>query len=414
MRVKSALGAVALLLLPTHLPRPLSPALDRQAAAAPRPLSPAPLRVLEGTIGARSTVGSVLARVLAPGTVHALVEAARPAYDLARVSAGRPYSVVLRPDGLLAAFSYGIDELRTLRVVRRGEALEARVVTRDVEVRVERVEGVIRSSLFAAVHAAGEQDQLALDLADVFAWDVDFNTELQAGDSFAVLVEKRSVEGRPLGYGALLAAELLRGERTLRAVRFEEAGVAGYYSPDGLPLRKAFLRSPLRFTRISSRFSHSRLHPVLNVRRPHLGVDFAAPAGTPVRASGDGVVTAAGWMGGFGNTVELRHPNGYETLYGHLSRIAVRRGQRLAQGQVLGTVGSTGLATGPHLDYRVRRNGAYVNPLRMQSPPAEPIPAAARPAFERLRDERLALLAWPSSPRLALGGPGLASPPPGR
>jgi murein DD-endopeptidase MepM/ murein hydrolase activator NlpD len=274
-----------------------------------------------------------------------------------------------------------------------------------VETRTAVVSGTIDSSLFGAIDAAGEGDQLAVDLADVFAWDVDFNTELQPGDSFRVAVEKQYVEGELVRYGRVLAAELVRGPRTLRAVRHEAAGQpAGYFDLDGRPLRKAFLRSPLRFTRISSRFTTSRLHPILNVRRPHLGVDYAAPAGTPVHAASDGVVVTAGWEGGYGKTVRLRHANGYETLYGHLSRIDVRRGQRVQQGARIGAVGATGLATGPHLDYRMARQGQFVDPLRIQLPPAEPVARSERASFDAEAARLLALLAAPTPAAVASGG----------
>jgi murein DD-endopeptidase MepM/ murein hydrolase activator NlpD len=313
-------------------------------------------------------------------------------HDLARVAVGRPFGVALGPDGLLRAFTYGIDELRTLRVFVRGEDLRADVVTRRYEVRTAVVAGRIESSLFGAVAAAGEKDQLALDLADVFAWDVDFNTEIQRGDSFRVAVEKLALPGTPERTGRILAAELLRGDRVLRAFRHEGAAGAGYYDAEGRPLRKAFLRSPLRFTRISSRFSRSRLHPVLSIRRPHLGVDYAAPVGTPVSAAASGTVVLAGWLGGYGRTVRIRHANGYETLYGHLSRIHVRAGQRVQQGDRIGAVGSTGLATGPHLDYRMTRDGRFVDPLRLDAPPAEPLPERERAAFDATLREGLALL----------------------
>jgi murein DD-endopeptidase MepM/ murein hydrolase activator NlpD len=320
------------------------------------------------------------------------VEAARPVYDLARLSVGRPFGLVLGADGLLKAFTYGIDEVRTLRVFRRGEALEAEMVTGAFEIRVATASGVIESSLFATVTAAGEDDQLAIDLADIFAWDVDFNTEIQKGDSFRVAVEKLHANGRFCRYGRILAAEFTRGTRVLQAVRFDAEASSGYYDPAGTPLRKAFLRSPLKFSRISSRFTKARLHPILNVSRPHYGVDYAAPAGTPVLAAANGVVTLAGWQDGYGKTVRLRHANGFQTLYGHLSRIDVAPGQRVDQGTRLGAVGRTGLATGPHLDYRMVRNGAFVDPLRVQSPPADPIPAEERAAFEQARSERLTLL----------------------
>ena len=399
MRPRCAVGAVALLLLPIHLPSHFPETVEQGAAAAQRlavrtvtAAVEEPARVLRGTVGRRTNLGAMLRDTLTTGGVHRLVEASRPVYDLARVSVGHPFGVTFGPDGLVAAFTYGIDELRTLRVTRRGEQYQAEVVSRDYDVSVASVKGEIRSSLFGAVSDAGEEDQLAMDLADIFMWDVDFNTELRKGDTFRVAVEKMSLDGRFSRYGRILSAELVRGQRVIQAVRFEGAAGPGYYMPDGRPMRKAFLRSPLRFTRISSGFTHARLHPILRVVRPHLGVDFAAPIGTPVRASADGLVTMAGVDGGYGKVVRMRHANGYETLYGHLSRINVRAGQRLVQGTVLGLVGMTGLATGPHLDYRMVKSGVFVNPLKVQSPPAEPLSADEENAFKAVRDQQLALL----------------------
>ncbi|MCL4822284.1 MAG: M23 family metallopeptidase [Vicinamibacteria bacterium] len=382
---RAAAGAslLALLLLPCEF-------VGRAAPAGAAPLLEA--TVLRGTIPRGGTLGSALQGALDGAQLHEIVAAARPLHDLARVATGQPWGLALRPDGLLA-FTYGIDTLRTLRVERAATGWQARIVTRDVTATAATFAGTIESSLFAAVTASGGRDQLALDLAEIFAWDVDFNTELQRGDSFRLVVDELAVGDRFLRYGPIRAAEFRRGERVLRAVRFEADGRAGYYAPDGTPLRKAFLRSPLRFTRISSGFSTRRLHPVLGIRRPHLGIDYAAPTGTPVQAAADGTVLAAGWEGGFGKTVRLRHANGFETLYGHLSRIDVRRGARVTQGDRIGAVGSTGLATGPHLDYRMKRSGAWVNPLAVQLPPAEPIAAALRPVF--LRQAALALAALP-------------------
>lgn len=373
-----------------------------EAAAAAAPERP-PLTVLRGTIARNATLASLLGPTLAPAGVQRLVDAAGPVYDLARLSVGHPFGVALGPDGLVAAFTYGIDELRTLRVTRRGDDLEAEVLTRSYQTRTATLGGAVRSSLFAAVTEAGEQDQLALDIADIFAWDVDFHTEIQKGDSFRVAVEKLYLDGRFVRYGRILSAELVRGSRVLRAVRFEGSRGAGYYAPDATPLRRAFLRSPLQFSRISSRFSRARFHPILRQFTAHLGIDYAAPAGTPVLATGNGVVSLAGWTDGFGNTVRLRHANGFETLYGHLSRMDVRPGQRLSQGDTIGAVGSTGLSTGPHLDYRMALGGAFVNPLRVQLPPAEPIPDDERAAFGETRKLALALLDQaPLVPRAAV------------
>lgn len=387
MRRLSALGALALLLLPTHFP-----ILDVPVPVVSAASHEGPLTVLRGTIGRNATLATALRDALSPAGIYELVEAARPMYNLARLSVGHPFGLTLGADGVIDVFTYGIDELRTLRVMRRGRDLSADVVTRNYEVGVSTVSGVISSSLFAAVGEAGEEDQLALDMAEIFAWDVDFNTELQRGDSFRLAVEKLRLDGRFVRYGRILSAQLVRGSRTLRAVRFDASLASGYYAPEGTPLRKAFLRSPLRFSRISSRFSRARMHPILHEVRPHLGVDYAAPAGTPVMASCNGIVTQAGWLGGYGKAVRIRHPNGYETLYGHLSRIDVRPGQRVGQGSPIGAVGATGLATAPHLDYRMLRSGVYLDPLKVQSPPAEPIAPAERSAFEAERARLLALL----------------------
>jgi murein DD-endopeptidase MepM/ murein hydrolase activator NlpD len=396
MKRRTSLAVLGLLLLPTGTARqaqvPLSPPED--------------LVVVRGTVGRNESLATTLADYLSPGALYRVVEAARPVYDLARISVGRPFGLALDSRGLVRAFTYGIDDLRTLRVVRGEDGLEARIFARRYELRRVVVAAEIHSSLFDAVAAAGERDQLALDLADIFAWDVDFNTELREGDAVRVVVEKEFLDGELARYGRILAATLRCGDRVLHAVRYEGSRGPGYYELDGTPLRKAFLRSPLRFTRISSRFSRSRFHPILKTWRPHLGVDYAAPSGTPVVASADGVVTLAGWWGGLGRAVRLRHANGYETLYGHLSRIQVHRGQRVHQGQRIGAVGQTGLATGPHLDYRMRRDGRFVDPLKIQLPPAEPIPSAEREAFLAARDRSLAWLAGSTeAPRLASSAP---------
>jgi murein DD-endopeptidase MepM/ murein hydrolase activator NlpD len=392
-------SAASCLLLLLVVLAPVATSRD-SVARPPRPREP--LTTIRGTISRQATLVSALSGYIPVAHVAQLVASARPLYDLARISVGRPFALTLGRDGVLRAFSYGIDELRTLRIVRRGGDLRAEIVAREYETKVGVVSGTIETSLFAAIAAEGEGDQLALDLADIFAWDVDFNTEIRSGDSFRAAVEKLSLDGSPVRYGRILAAEFVRGGRVLRAFRHEGATGAFYYDADGNPLRKAFLRSPLRFTRISSRFARSRLHPILRIRRPHLGVDYAAPTGTPVHAAADGVVILAGWLGGYGRTVRIRHANGYETLYGHLARIAVKRGQRVGQGDRVGTVGATGLATGPHLDYRMVRNRTFVDPLRVVSPPATPMPESERAAFLESSRRALALLAGAAPRRSAL------------
>jgi len=389
MKRVSAAGAfaVGMLLMPTDF----AAWMDRPVPVVRQSPLTSPMRVIRGTIARNSNLGVALSSVLSPTAVHQLVESARPVYNLKYLSVGHPFDVTLGPNGLMSNFSYSIDALKTLRVTRGKEGLTAELLTRQYDIRVETAAGGIESSLFAAVADSGESDQLALDLADIFAWDVDFNTELQLGDSFRVAVEKLYLDGEFVRYGRILSAEFVRGSRTLQAVRFE-GEQTGYYTPEGKPMRKAFLRSPLKFTRISSVFTSHRFHPILKSVRPHYGVDYAAPIGTPVMASGNGVVRLAGRWGGYGNTIRIHHPNGYDTLYGHLSRMSVRVGDHVDQGQYIGTVGMTGMTTGPHLDYRMLKDGAFVNPLTLQSPAAEPLSPQDLAAFHAERDRRLALL----------------------
>jgi len=286
----------------------------------------------------------------------------------------------------------------TVVLTRDGGAVRASTEARPVERALVVVGGTVRSSLFDAVAAAGEQEDLAVSLADLFAWDVDFHREVREGDTFAVLVEKVSSGGRTVAYGPLLAASYTNRGRRVAAVGYATGGAkASYYDERGRPLRKRFLRAPLKFSRLTSRFSLSRLHPILGVRLPHWGVDYAAPVGTPVMATADGVVAFTGWRGGGGNAVELRHADGYVTGYLHLSRIAagIAPGVRVRQGEVIGFVGATGLATGPHLDYRVTQNGRHLNPMGLGHEPGAPLPAAELERFSQWAGRLLPLLAAP-------------------
>ncbi len=257
------------------------------------------------------------------------------------------------------------------------------------DVRIEAVAGEVRRSLFEAVEAMGESPQLVLDLVEIFSSDFDFTADTRSGDRFRLLVEKRYAGEQFVDYGQVLVAQYLSDGRILTGVGFEPAGGrAAYYDLDGRSLKKTFLKSPLEFTRITSGFAYARPHPILGGVRPHLAVDYAAPVGTPVRAVADGTVTAAGWNGGNGIQVQLRHHAGYETVYNHLARLApgVRAGARVTQRQVIGYVGSTGLSTGPHLDYRVAKNGRFVNPLSEKFIPGQPLDGAEHGRF--LKDAR--------------------------
>ncbi len=238
--------------------------------------------------------------------------------------------------------------------------------------------GQIQTSFYeAAVVQGGVPPEVAVAFAEIFEWDMDFYTETEVGDSFVFLVERYLWHTRPVRYGRILWARY-RGRRvgSLEAYYFN----GHYYDPEGHPMRRQFLKTPLRYRRISSYFG-MRWHPILKRYRHHHGVDFAAPYGTPVSSIGDGVVVFAGWKGGYGKYIRIRHPNGYMSGYGHLSRIYVRRGQRVKQGQLIGRVGSTGLSTGPHLHFEILKDGRFVNPLRIRTPRVDPLPEVLKPAF---------------------------------
>jgi len=268
-------------------------------------------------------------------------------------------------------------DLKTAYAWRReNEKIAFSSEERPVTGEILRIEGVIESSLFESIDAIGAHPELAVRLASVFQWDIDFFRGLRKGDHFTLLVEEERVDGQFFAYGTLYGARFFNGDRCLTAIAYaDENGRIGYYDLDGNALQKQFLRSPLKFSRITSPFSLHRFHPVLHRRMPHYGVDYGAPVGTPVHATADGIVTFVGTNGGAGRMVRIRHANGYETNYLHLSRYGrgIRRGVRVSQKQIIGYVGATGLATGPHLDYRVKLNGRWINPMSISSPPVEPI-----------------------------------------
>jgi len=360
----------------------LTAACGGGAPRAHRPASPVavqPLRLVGTTSRFTVTSGDTLESVcrrLEPEEWHLWCARLAEVLDPKRL---RPEMVVegsYAPWGSLDAVTVDLD-LRSSVVARRdGEGIHVERIDRPVRHEVVRLEGRVESSLFGAVEEAGGDAELAVLLADIFQWDIDFFRDLRKGDAFVVVADRRTVDGRPYGWGTLYAARFVNAGRILNAVAFPGGdGRVGYYDLEGRPLRKEFLRAPLKFSRITSRFSLHRYHPVLHRRMPHYGVDYGAPVGTPVHVTADGVVRFVGRKGGAGNMITVRHANGYETNYLHLSRYArgVRRGLRVHQGQVIGFVGQTGLATGPHLDYRVRHNGKWINPLRISSPPAKPI-----------------------------------------
>ena len=338
--------------------------------------------------------------------VSRAVDAARSVFDPRQIRAGRPYRLVRSLDGLLREFEYQIDADRFLRIISpdraRPEVLDAEVVPYEKDIEIAAIDARLdgnTSSLIGAIERAGENIQLALDLAEIFSGQVDFNSELQPGDSFKVLFEKSTREGQFSSYGDILGAAITVDGRELRAFRWADpsSGKAAYYDEQGRSLRRFFLKSPLKFEpRITSRFSLRRLHPVHNVYKAHLGVDYGAPTGSAVVAVANGTVISASYSGGGGNTVHLRHAGGFETYYLHLSSFGpgVRAGTHVAQGQLIGRVGMTGTATGPHLDYRLKSGGRFVNPLSIHSrqAPGDPIHAVHLAEFRVSRDAVLSRL----------------------
>jgi len=339
----------------------------------------------EDRIRRGDTIGSVLARLgIDDPQAQAFLTtdpAARPLYQL---RPGRPLRVATDSAGMLLELRFLTAAGDLLTVARNGSALTATSAPAAVEVRWSMAAGEIRSSLFAAADAAGLPDAITLQLADVFGAEVDFYKDLQPGDRFAVVYETRSVEGESLGPGRIIAADFENRGKAFQAFLFRDSeGRENYYAADGAALRRAFLRSPMEFSRITSGFSNARFHPILLTWRAHRGVDYAAPTGTPVRATANGVVAFAGQQGGYGNVIVVRHQGVFSTLYAHLSRFAtrLRSGARVAQGEVIGYVGQTGWATGPHLHYEFRVADVQRNPLTVVLPGGEPLPAAQRSAF---------------------------------
>ena len=307
-------------------------------------------------------------------------------------------------DGDIRELTRKVSETQTLDVVRQDSGFEAKMIDNPVETRVRTARATIDSSLFQAAGAADISDTVALKLANVFAWDIDFVLDIREGDRFTAVYEQVFQNGKYLRDGEVLAAEFVNNGKVYRAVRFVTDGHAGYYTPAGAAMRKAFLRAPLEFTRVSSAFNPHRHHPILNLIRGHMGTDYAAPIGTPVHAAGDGHVSFAGQRGGYGNAIVLTPGANVSTLYGHMSRFArnMHVGTRVQQGEVIGYVGMTGLATGPHLHYEYLTGGVHRNPQTVQLPGAEPLRAQDLQRFRDMAAPLLAGLSAPPSPPAAV------------
>ena len=328
-----------------------------------------------------------------PQDIHKLIVQTRDVHNLNRVVAGHRYSIERTPDGQFRRFEYDIDETRYVVVRPSTDGYEAELKERVFDTSVVELSGRIQDNLWNSIVEQGESGQLAMSMHELLQWDVDF-TAIQPDDSYRAILEKQSYHGDFVRYGAIRALEFTHGGREFYAFRFEDpkSGKARYFDADGKSVKKAFLKVPFKYDyRISSGFSFSRLHPVLGSRRAHLGVDFAAPAGTPVLASASGRVLFAGRKGANGNLVQIRHPNGYVTYYLHLSKILVRAGQSVGQGDRIGRVGATGLASGPHLDYRIRdRHGRFLNPKKWVALPSDTgVNPAQMEEFIAVRDRLL-------------------------
>jgi len=355
------------------VPTTVTPSASPVAVETPIPALP-PVRT---QVKPGDTVESV-ARRLSGDDWIAWRDALVRQLDPRRLVPGTSFEGVRAADGSLQSLRVALDQRTELHLERAGDVIEVQRIEHPVDSIAERIEGEVHSSLFAAVEKAGGEPELAVALASVFQWDVDFLRDVRKGDRFVAVVDRRSIDGSFYEYGTLYAARFVNDGKAVDAIAYPDGdGRIGFFDLQGRPLRKQFLRSPLEFSRITSRFSHSRFHPVLQRRMPHYGVDYGAPVGTPVLVTADGRVTFVGQREGAGRMVTVSHANGYETNYLHLSRYGqgIRAGVRVSQGQVIGHVGSSGLSTGPHLDYRVRLNGQWINPLSISSPPAQPLPA---------------------------------------
>jgi murein DD-endopeptidase MepM/ murein hydrolase activator NlpD len=421
-RVAVALGlALVVLILLVMLfrvvfpPMPPEPFRPEPAEAAVAPAPPPPELVEDKiVIPAGSNLAELLKRRgFTDREIHDLGEAVKPVYDLGRIRAGQELRLASLPEGPWRRLEYDIDEARFL-VVRNGDpGVRAEIRYVPIEFKPAIVTGVIEDSLIAALNKAGEQDSLAIDLVErCFGWDIDFNTDLRKGDTFRIFVEKRFLDGRFAGYRDILAAEFVNEGRVYRAFRFTypDTQASDYFDENGGSRRKDFLRSPIKFARITSRFSASRLHPIYKIYRPHYGVDYAAPVGTPVQATADGEVTFAGRESGAGNVVKMRHKNAYQTAYLHLSRFGpgVRRGAALKGGDLVGYVGNTGESTGPHLDYRIYYHGSPVDPLSHRFKPADPLRKEFQEEFDREVTRLSVALQLPEIVRTVSVGPTLS------
>lgn len=315
--------------------------------------------------------------------LYRIMQKGKTAKVLRNLQPGRILEIESSTQGELYSLSYQINRLQSINVLRANDDFDIEIINKPVEKRTNFSEGLIQNSLFEAGKLAGLSDALVMDMAGIFGWDIDFALDIRQGDKFSILYEEQFIEGKKYQTGTVLAAEFTNKGKTFKAIRFtDNSGRTNYYTPSGLSMRKTFLRSPVDFRRISSRFG-KRKHPVLNRMRLHKGVDYAARRGTPIQSSGDGKVIFKGRKGGYGRVVIVQHGSRYKTLYAHMNgfKRGIRVGKYVKQGQTIGFVGSSGRATGPHLHYEFRVNGSHRNPLTVKLPNAAPIKSSFKNAF---------------------------------
>jgi murein DD-endopeptidase MepM/ murein hydrolase activator NlpD len=389
---------------------------EEELASAENPLhlsdgmTPANLVIVRGALEAGDNLVFALQREGVTRSVsNRIAVELKPLFNFRRSQPGHEFRVVSTREGRLVTFRYSVSDLESYVITRDGDAYLAAREEAVLEPEVTRIAGIVATSLHDAIVQLGEKGRLANDFSEIFAWDIDFSRSVRTGDEFRILYErlyrKDDDEGRVyVGPGKILAATYSGSAGEFSAVYFEpEEGRGGYYRPDGSSVEGQFLRAPLRYSRITSRFTHSRRHPILKINRPHHGIDYAAPKGTPLWSVADGHVIYRGWGGGFGNLVKVRHDDGLVSYYSHLSRFAkdLKVGQKVRQKQVIGFVGSTGLATGPHVCFRIAKEGRYIDPMRVASPIGPPVRPEQKPQFHAARDVLLAEL--DAGPLVAVG-----------
>lgn len=378
------------------------PAVEQLTVA--EPIEPATVWQ-EITVKRGDSLAGIFSRLdISPQQLQALLDKGGAIKNLKKIYPGQVLRIASSAEYGLEKLHYPIDKLSTLEISRSSEGFDVSTSHRTPESREKHASGVINSSLFLAAGKAGLSDNLTMELAGIFGWDIDFALDIRKGDQFTVLYEDQYIDGEFIGHGNILAAEFINNGERYQAVRYTDSGgKTDYYSLDGKSMRKAFLRTPVEFSRISSRFSTGRKHPILNKIRAHKGVDYAAARGTPIRATGNGKIVHRGKKGGYGKTVVIQHGTKYNTLYAHMSnyRKGQKVGSRIKQGETIGYIGSSGLATGPHLHYEFRVNGTHRDPLRVKLPGAEPLKEKYHNDFNRKAEALLAQLDLVRSVQLA-------------